>query len=305
MLRRNVLIFHAGALGDFILTWPIALALARVHAQSRIFYVVGNDKGRLAERALGVEAKDVEGGWHHLFGDVSHVPDPVRRTLEGTHCVINFVADLDDLWVKNVREISRGAEIITVRTQPDPAAQGKHAVHCMHDQLADNRVLHAAVSQMIRSISEKGAGTTWQGGRTTLIHPGSGSRAKCWPVEKWVELIGEAKNMRVVIGEVENERFTPDEIRSLEAFAPVKRLETAGELLDELTTAGAFVGNDSGPGHLAGIIGVPTISLFGVTDPATWSPIGPRVKVLIGGGMGGITAKDVLKALRTLPKAGA
>ena len=36
---RNILLFHAGALGDFVVTWPLALALARLHPQSRVFYV--------------------------------------------------------------------------------------------------------------------------------------------------------------------------------------------------------------------------------------------------------------------------
>jgi len=29
MFRRNFLIFHSGALGDFIVTWPIAMAASR------------------------------------------------------------------------------------------------------------------------------------------------------------------------------------------------------------------------------------------------------------------------------------
>src|SRR5438067_1389585 len=54
MLRRNVLIFHSGAMGDFILTWPLALALGRLFPQSRIFYVTHRQKGLLAERVLRV-----------------------------------------------------------------------------------------------------------------------------------------------------------------------------------------------------------------------------------------------------------
>src|SRR5947209_19642308 len=67
--RRNVLIFHSGALGDFILTWPLAVALGRLLPQSRIFYVTHSQKGKLAEKVLGVESVDVETGWHHLFAE--------------------------------------------------------------------------------------------------------------------------------------------------------------------------------------------------------------------------------------------
>ncbi|HWP39838.1 MAG TPA: hypothetical protein VNL70_02845, partial [Tepidisphaeraceae bacterium] len=63
MLRRNVLIFHQAALGDFVVTWPIAMALSRIWPQSRIIYVTHGQKGALAERVLRVERADAEAGW--------------------------------------------------------------------------------------------------------------------------------------------------------------------------------------------------------------------------------------------------
>ena len=47
-----------------------------------------------------------------------------------------------------------------------------------------------------------------------------------------------------------------------------------------LRRARCYLGNDSGLGHLAGLLGVPTLALFGPTDPARWAPVGPRVRVL-------------------------
>ena len=65
-LRRNILLFHLGALGDFVVTWPLALALARIYPQSRLFFVTHGQKGALAEKVLRVESADIEAGWHHL-----------------------------------------------------------------------------------------------------------------------------------------------------------------------------------------------------------------------------------------------
>jgi heptosyltransferase III len=48
-------------------------------------------------------------------------------------------------------------------------------------------------------------------------------------------------------------------------------------LLGELLECERFIGNDSGPGHLAAAVGVATFTLFGPTDPAVWGPVGPRV----------------------------
>jgi ADP-heptose:LPS heptosyltransferase len=47
-----------------------------------------------------------------------------------------------------------------------------------------------------------------------------------------------------------------------------------------LAQSGTYVGNDSGVSHLAAAWGARTIALFGPTQPATWSPIGPRVRTL-------------------------
>src|SRR3954471_22193614 len=110
-LRRNILLFHQGALGDFILTWPIALALARLHPQSRIFYVTHAQKGKLAEKALRLDSLDIEGGWHHLFGaDPADVPEPARKALEGAHSIYTFIASPGDAWSNNVVAIAPEAK---------------------------------------------------------------------------------------------------------------------------------------------------------------------------------------------------
>ncbi len=44
--------------------------------------------------------------------------------------------------------------------------------------------------------------------------------------------------------------------------------------------AALFVGADTGPTHLAAAAGVPTLALFGPTDPARFGPVGPRTAVL-------------------------
>src|SRR5580693_10240067 len=85
MLLRNVLIFHSGALGDFVQTWPLGLALGRLYPQSRVIYVTQRQKGLLAERALRLEFADVESGWHHLFGDAARLPEICRNKLTSAH----------------------------------------------------------------------------------------------------------------------------------------------------------------------------------------------------------------------------
>ena len=57
-------------------------------------------------------------------------------------------------------------------------------------------------------------------------------------------------------------------------FSDLKRFK-----IELANHAGRFLGNDSGPSHMAAMLGIPTEVCYQVTNPALWRPLGPRVKV--------------------------
>jgi heptosyltransferase-2 len=57
---------------------------------------------------------------------------------------------------------------------------------------------------------------------------------------------------------------------------------TVAELIALMEHAGAFIGNDSGPGHLAAFCGVPTLTLFGPQLPEWFSPLHPAAQWIEG-----------------------
>ena len=279
-----MLIFHSAALGDFVLTWPFAVALARIYPQSRIVFVTAGEKGRLAERVLRLESADVESGWHHLYADGAVLPETAGKLLAGAHAVYTF-AGLTPTWLDNVRRLNPDANVVPVGVPADDPTPG-HWTEQLLARLAPHRPECEATRQMLRSVAERGVGFNRRGGGGIVIHPGSGSPDKCWPVERFADLAGRlaaaGRPVRFVVGEVERDRWPADALRHLAAVADVRHPPTLLDLLAELATADAFVGNDSGPAHLAGIIGVPTVSLFGPTDPVRWHPLGPHVHLLRG-----------------------
>jgi ADP-heptose:LPS heptosyltransferase len=139
------------------------------------------------------------------------------------------------------------------------------------------------MAQLLRSVAERGISVSRKP-EAIVIHPGSGSPAKNWPLQRYVELIRRLKAdehvVRVTIGESERQRWSTGEIAELAEVADLRQPANYLELLEALSAAHVLITNDSGPGHLAGIIGVPTLSLFGPTDPAVWRPAGPRVVTL-------------------------
>jgi len=52
------------------------------------------------------------------------------------------------------------------------------------------------------------------------------------------------------------------------------------EILHEFLNCCCYLGNDAGMTHLAALFGLPTIVLFGPSNPATWQPVGDQVYVI-------------------------
>lgn len=298
-LRRNVLIFHSAALGDFVLTWPIALTMARLYPQSRIFYVTHAQKGALAERVLRVESTDAETGWHRLHADATTLPDGPARLLAGAHTVVHFGAGApEDTWARNVRRLAgEDTTLFTLRTAaPDDFAG--HLTDYFVAQLKDAPAAEAAARQILRSVATRGVGTARREGDAVVIHPGSGSPRKCWDRERFVEAARQLREaghrVRVLIGEVERETWGADGASAFGAVSEVVQPATYLELLEQLSRATAFIGNDSGPGHLAGIIGIPTLSIFGPGNPERWRPLGPNVRIMHAPSLDALSVDAVL-----------
>ena len=140
------------------------------------------------------------------------------------------------------------------------------------------------------------------------MHPGSGSTAKNWPAERFLEFArrwtgagargeGSEAPFLLSIGPAEAERGFP-----APAAAVVARDWPLRVLGAALARAGLYVGNDSGGSHLAAAAGAPTLAIFGPTDPALWSPIGPHVRCLrLPGGLEAVGVDAALRAARALP----
>lgn len=101
--------------------------------------------------------------------------------------------------------------------------------------------------------------------------------AKAWPAAHAAQLYRELEkggyNPVLVTGPGDHE--LEEELRKLlpaSALAPPTSLLELAHLLEK---ARIFVGTDCGPRHLAASLEVPTVTLFGPTDPVGWNPAAP------------------------------
>lgn len=118
-----------------------------------------------------------------------------------------------------------------------------------------------------------------QTGRFVILHPGARKPLKRWPPEKYAALADRfyEDGRSVVIVGMEEDRPVIEQIRAL-SKARIHPL--VGEPLMHVAAlaarAGAFVGNDSGPMHLAAAAGARVVGLFGPGTPEMFSPVGPQ-----------------------------
>lgn len=108
--------------------------------------------------------------------------------------------------------------------------------------------------------------------------------AKRYPAESYAQILSKlAKDgwQPIVLG-VETERTISDEVLS-KVEGPAWNAAGQTRLREALQLVSAcrlMLCNDSGFMHVAAGLGIPTVAIFGATDPARTSPSGPRVHVL-------------------------
>ncbi|MFC1499618.1 glycosyltransferase family 9 protein [Candidatus Zixiibacteriota bacterium] len=117
------------------------------------------------------------------------------------------------------------------------------------------------------------------------IHPGGFYESQRWPVTRWVELAGELLNS----GDIESVCLIPDPADESDLAvlwkervpgAMISSPADIGALVHEIARFDVLLCNNSGPLHIAGAVGVPTLSTLGPTNPDMWWPVGERQVVV-------------------------
>jgi ADP-heptose:LPS heptosyltransferase len=187
---------------------------------------------------------------------------------------------------------------------PDPAAFfGRAAIHTVEDRIAHfyftglprvpippARVFPQpdAVAAVRKALSEHGISP---GQPYAVLRPGAASPDKQWPIERFVELArwlhqsrglpsvidlgpGEDKLGFVLMAQAVPPCIAVASTAPADAGIEIPTLKHLGvrELIALIAGARLFVGNDTGPTHIAAAVGCPTVAVFAATDPLIWGP---------------------------------
>jgi heptosyltransferase-3 len=132
-----------------------------------------------------------------------------------------------------------------------------------------------------------------------VLHPMASTQDKTWPFSNFLE-VAEHIQRNLGIEPI----FIGGASESLAAFDQYTCISGASleEVKSLLAGAALFVGNDSGPAHMAAAFGLPVVVLFGASDPAIWHPWQTASAVMASnGGINSIQVSQVVEAIDKLP----
>jgi heptosyltransferase III len=134
--------------------------------------------------------------------------------------------------------------------------------------------------------------------RSTIIHAVAATPDKTWSAGHFLAVadhLAQSGPAPIFIGGPD------DDLTPFHRYPTIQTSLSAVKSL--LASASLFVGNDSGPAHMAAAFGVPSIVIFGASDAAIWGPwrtAGEVVTAPGGASIGDVSVAQVLGALGRL-----
>lgn len=246
------LIIRPGAIGDFIVSIP---ALQCLHDGYLEVWTAGPNvplAARIADQARSIASTGL---------DLLELTGPSGQLLDRLRSFDSIVS-----WYGAGRpEFREAVAALSLPFQFFAALPregcGVHAVDFYLDQA--RMIAHVASDGIPRIVCEASRADF------AAIHPFAGSARKRWPLERFQELAGR----------LAHEMPVEWCAGPAEALPGAKRFDDLYHLARWLASARVYIGNDSGPTHLAAAVGAPVVAIFGPTDPVVWAPRGPNVVV--------------------------
>ena len=291
-MSKTILMIHPGGLGDVLLAVP---AMVRLRTRFPSHWLVLCAEEQVTKLLLACRIVDawtsVQGrNCADLFAGADLVTGQIRAWLEDCDLAVAWTEDLDGKLNETLRAV--GAREVIARSPFSATIRAKHQrdrfLEAINEAPSDDAgdILLTVTEPLFRlgrvCLEVAGCSTEQP---LVVFHPGSGSIHKCVASEILASVVTAVQMSGAipVILEGPADREPVDRLLQLCGDPPIilKGLDLLS-VAGVLAQACLYVGQDSGITHLAGLMGVHTVALFGPTDPDRWAPQGAHVSVVQG-----------------------
>jgi heptosyltransferase-3 len=310
---KSILLFRLGGLGDLLVALPSVQLVAKRFPGSSLNLVSRAEYGRLLEEAGVVDAVFPldDGRWLPLFDEAPAVPEDFKEWLSRFDFILGW------LQKETSRRLERKILALT-------AGRGRFIVYEPQSGIPASRYFFDHTSALftrqpgandqfedchrLPSLKTKGRDQSLPGKSETpaqqkkfaVIHPGSGSENKCWPLENFLAIIEFLHQKGIegylVTGEAESRMEGKIFDLGLPPGWSWRRRPALVELAELLEEAAVYIGNDSGVTHLAAACGTRGLALFRKDLEVAWKPLG-RIDVLSDADVASITVESLLEKI--------
>jgi ADP-heptose:LPS heptosyltransferase len=269
------LLYHTGALGDFIATIPAIDYWKKRNKQEKLVMLGGPAIGAFAfEMGIVDEFLDVNKSQYAMLFSDFFKPEIAEFFARFSQAIV--FAESDSRFVINLQE-SR----IPCLHQPPFPQNRMHVVDYHLSLLADvSKLSETEKTPRLALLSDPTTGPGLSNAPQPgfiAIHPGSGSPKKNWPFGNFLSVAGyfrgSGRSIVWIKGPAESYSGIPE---ADFLFAD----QSLMELANLVNRCDLFIGNDSGVAHLAAALGCKTTVLFGPSDPYNWAARGKNVKMV-------------------------
>lgn len=289
--QRTILVIHPGGLGDVLLSLDALAAMRASSPHHAIVLLAGSEVGQLLvhcgviDQSLPIESSQLSA----LFAGEEQLLDDQLGVFRRCDLVVGWLSDQTGLLRRTMQELGIPRVILRSPASTEGHHQSERFIQTLQGEFpAEARPpLRLQLSEQVLQSGVDALRAIGIGQRVPLIicHPGSGSRHKCVRADTWGTLIQGCRARQlmpvVVLGPADEQAETVILEQGLPEL-PILRPRSITMLAAILAQAQGYIGHDSGVTHLAALLGVPTVAMFGPTDEQRWAPRGVHVTVVRG-----------------------
>ncbi|MDE2050097.1 MAG: glycosyltransferase family 9 protein [Gammaproteobacteria bacterium] len=283
----TVCILRLSALGDACHVVPVVRILQRAWPQTKLTWIIGKAESRLMELIDGVEFITVDKRAGFAAGRDLRARLRGRRFDVLLHMQLSLRASLLSLLVPAAVRLgfdrARARELQWLFTNAHVTPRAREHVLDSFLGFLDALGIHERALRWdipLPSAALEYAEKLIPDARPTLvISPCSSHSRRNWRPEAYAAVAGHAvrrHGMRVILagGPTATERAVGAEIEQAAHVPLVNQIgrDTLPQLLALLSRATALLTPDSGPAHMATMVGTPVIGLYAATNPARSGP---------------------------------
>lgn len=184
---------------------------------------------------------------------------------------------------------NRYSNLLKIQAPKPELIWQKQRIHCVEQQLGllkwcgisvpEVPALSLSVAPSVRDQLDERLKSLGIGPRYVVIHPSAAFASKQWEAARFAQIIEYLQQryaLPVVIAVAPHEKAVAAAVQSQlkQSFRPVITLSdlNLAELMALISKATLFIGNDSGPAHIAAAFQIPLAVIFGSSNSTIWHP---------------------------------